>query len=83
MADEKKDDQEKKKKLKQGETEDITKKATDEEKEFKASGVEGTKDASPKPPPEGENKSEIRNPKPEIVRGEDVIKILRAKGVQI
>ena len=76
MPDEKKDDQEKKKKLKQGETEDITKKATGEEKDFKTSGIEGTKDSSPKPPPEGENK-------PEIVRGEDVVKILRAKGVKI
>lgn len=108
MADEKKDDQEKKKKLKQGETEDITKKATDENKDFKTSGVEGTKDSSPQPPPpdpgrgqaEGDNKAETQNTTPnvligdpnpvvskvepsEIVRGEDVIKILRAKGVKI
>lgn len=76
MADDKKDDQDKKKKLKQGESDEITKKATDEEKDFKTSVIEGTKDSSPKPPPEGDNK-------PEIVRGEDVVKILRAKGVKI
>lgn len=76
MADDKKDDQNKKKKLKQGESEDITKKATDEEKDFKTSGVEGTKDSSPKPVV-----SKVEPP--EIVRGEDAVKILRAKGVKI
>ena len=74
MVEEKKDDQEKKKKLKQGETEDITKKATDEEKDFKTSGIEGTKDAI--------NPS-LKAGDPEIVRGEDVVKMLRAKGVKI
>lgn len=74
MPDDKKDDQDKKKKLKQGELEEITKKATDEEKDFKTSGIEGTKDST--------NPS-LKAGEPEIVRGEDVIKILRAKGVKI
>ena len=66
----------KKKTPKQGETEEITKKTTDEAKDFKTSGVEGTKDSSPQPTPEGDNK-------PEIVRIEDVIKKMRAKGYKI
>lgn len=74
MADEKKDEQDKKKKLKQGESDEITKKATGEEKDFKTSGIEGTKDAI--------NPS-LKAGEPEIVRGEDVVKILRAKGVKI
>lgn len=62
------------KKPKQGETEKITKKTTDEkDKDFKSSGVEGAKD----------EKSETQNPKSEIVRGEDVVKILREKGHKI
>lgn len=65
MTEEKKES----KKTKQGETEEITKKYTDQEsKEFKASGVEGTKDATPPS---------------EVVRGEDVVKRLREKGYKI
>lgn len=78
MTDEKKDEQDKKKKLKQGESEDITKKATDEEKDFKTSGIEGTKDGKVT-----EHRVPTDPDKPEIVRGEDVVKILRAKGVKI
>lgn len=67
---------EEQKKLKQGEVKEFTKKATDEkEKDFKASGVEGTKDA--------EKEKEKEKEKTEIVRGEDVVKILRNKGVKI
>ena len=68
------DDQEKKKKLKQGEIEKITEKADDQDKDFKSSGVEGTKEK--KLVPDTDRGSEI-------VRGEDVVKILRAKGVKI
>ncbi len=56
---------------KKGETKEITKKAeTAEDKEFKGSGVEGTKDAE-----EVEEKP--------YVTGEDVIKKLRKKGHKI
>lgn len=61
------------KKPKQGETEKITKKTDEKDKDFKSSGIEGTKD----------EKSETQNPKSEIVRGEDVVKILREKGHKI
>ncbi len=53
---------------KNGETKEITKKAeTEDEKEFKGSGVEGTKEVKEKT----------------YVTGEDVIKKLRKKGHKI
>lgn len=48
---------------------------TDQEKEFKSSGVEGEK--------QQEDAEVKKKPGPEIVRGEDVLKILRSKGYKI
>lgn len=62
---------------------ELTKKATGEEKEFHdpALTVEGTKVL------ESENPEEQKKPekpvKPEVVRGEDVLKRLREKGMKI
>lgn len=62
-------------KLKQGETGKITKtKITEEEKDFKDSGIEGTKDAS---------KEEEKKEEKSFVTGEDVIKKKRAEGYPI
>lgn len=63
------------KKLKQGEVDTITNKSIggSDSKEFKASGIEGTKEA------EAQDQTEEKR----VVRGEDVIKILREKGVHI
>lgn len=83
MPDEKEDPKKPKKRLKQGQEEKITKTET-VEKDFSAAPVEGEKStaANGSSPPNIGLTSLIR-PIPEVVRGEDVLKILRSKGYKI